>query len=237
MDDVHAARVEHEDRFLAGCAALVNAKKGKVRDQQRLLAVSRVDRAAAEQLDAARAHAGRSGRSARAGSERNPRKRSASGSAAPSPGASEASGDDAAAATPDNSEDGRETERGGSEIETLEGDNAGGTDRNETAKTQPERRDEPRDESAARPATQRRQGLRDQGNDAGSSKRGGGKAPERRRAADEDMGPPPTRELPFAKQGARSEEGGTSKAAPSAQAQPPEPAKDMEDEETDDDEL
>lgn len=60
LDDLVKAKKEHEDELLKKFAALLNAKKLKIRDQQRLLAGAKVDPAAAEEVGAAREGGGRS---------------------------------------------------------------------------------------------------------------------------------------------------------------------------------
>ena len=42
LDELVLAKKEHEDTLLEKCAILINEKKGKIRDQQRLLAVAKV---------------------------------------------------------------------------------------------------------------------------------------------------------------------------------------------------
>ncbi|KAL8979566.1 MAG: hypothetical protein Q9205_005133, partial [Flavoplaca limonia] len=44
LDELILAKKEHEDTLLEKCAILINEKKGKIRDQQRLLADAKVDR-------------------------------------------------------------------------------------------------------------------------------------------------------------------------------------------------
>ncbi|KAL8894276.1 MAG: hypothetical protein Q9192_004461 [Flavoplaca navasiana] len=43
LDELILAKKEHEDTLLEKCALLINEKKGKIRDQQRLLAVAKED--------------------------------------------------------------------------------------------------------------------------------------------------------------------------------------------------
>lgn len=43
LDELILAKKEHEDSLLEKCALLINEKKGKIRDQQRLLAVANVN--------------------------------------------------------------------------------------------------------------------------------------------------------------------------------------------------
>ena len=52
LDDLVKAKKEHEEELLAKFTALLNAKKLKIRDQQRLLAGTQIDPAAASALDA-----------------------------------------------------------------------------------------------------------------------------------------------------------------------------------------
>ncbi|KAK3719735.1 hypothetical protein LTR37_004272 [Vermiconidia calcicola] len=55
LDDLVKAKKEHEDELLKKFVALLNAKKLKIRDQQRLLNGAQVDPAAAEAVGASRA--------------------------------------------------------------------------------------------------------------------------------------------------------------------------------------
>ncbi|KAK3706503.1 hypothetical protein LTR37_012713 [Vermiconidia calcicola] len=59
LDDLVRAKKEHEDELLKKFAALLNAKKLKIRDQQRLLNGADVDPAAAEAVGASRGGTGR----------------------------------------------------------------------------------------------------------------------------------------------------------------------------------
>ena len=51
LDDLVKAKKEHEDELLKKFAALLNAKKLKIRDQQRLLKGAKIDPEAAEEMD------------------------------------------------------------------------------------------------------------------------------------------------------------------------------------------
>lgn len=67
LDDLIEAKTEHEKRLLEKFQALLNAKKLKIRDQQRLLATAKVDsRKAAQIRDARRSQAPRRPESSRA---------------------------------------------------------------------------------------------------------------------------------------------------------------------------
>ncbi|KAK5172663.1 uncharacterized protein LTR77_002783 [Saxophila tyrrhenica] len=66
LDDLVKAKKEHEDELLTKFAALLNAKKLKIRDQQRLLNAAKIDPAAAEETRAARGGGRGHGRTAKA---------------------------------------------------------------------------------------------------------------------------------------------------------------------------
>lgn len=59
LDELVKAKKEHEDEMLAKFTALLNAKKLKIRDQQRLLAGAQIDPAAAEAVGETRPRTGR----------------------------------------------------------------------------------------------------------------------------------------------------------------------------------
>ena len=79
LDDLITAKKEHEDELFKKFAALLNAKKLKIRDQQRLLSGAKVDAEAAEAVSTARSGSSK-GRKAAASREG---KRKANGSAKP----------------------------------------------------------------------------------------------------------------------------------------------------------
>lgn len=54
LEDLIKAKSEHEDALLQKFASLINSKKLKIRDQQRLLATAKVDDAAAKEVAQAR---------------------------------------------------------------------------------------------------------------------------------------------------------------------------------------
>jgi len=76
LDDLAAAKAAHEQALLAKFAALVNAKKLKIRDLQRVLATATVDERRAEEVGAARGGAGAKTRRKGAGARRGKRKAS-----------------------------------------------------------------------------------------------------------------------------------------------------------------
>ncbi|KAI4716481.1 hypothetical protein E4T48_07355 [Aureobasidium sp. EXF-10727] len=59
LDDLVKAKKSHQDEMLRKFAALLNSKKLKIRDQQRLLAHAKVDPRAADQVEQARSGTGR----------------------------------------------------------------------------------------------------------------------------------------------------------------------------------
>jgi hypothetical protein len=63
LDDLARAKKDHEDELLSKFTALLNAKKLKIRDQQRLLAGAQIDPEAAEAVWDARGGTGRSRKS------------------------------------------------------------------------------------------------------------------------------------------------------------------------------
>ncbi|GAB7354392.1 hypothetical protein MBLNU459_g4891t1 [Dothideomycetes sp. NU459] len=73
LDDLVQAKKEHEQMLLTKFAALLNSKKMKIRDQQRLLAHAKIDPKAAEQVQQTRSTSTRKPSSSR------PSKRKASG--------------------------------------------------------------------------------------------------------------------------------------------------------------
>ncbi|KAF2165195.1 hypothetical protein M409DRAFT_24579 [Zasmidium cellare ATCC 36951] len=80
LDDLVKAKKEHEDDMLTKFAALLNSKKLKIRDQQRLLNGAQIDASAAEEVGKARRSGG--GTCRRAGTSRAG-KRKANGSVEP----------------------------------------------------------------------------------------------------------------------------------------------------------
>lgn len=64
LDDLIRAKKEHEDELLQKFAELLNAKKLKIRDQQRLLASAKIDPQAAAQVHATRSNGHKPSRSA-----------------------------------------------------------------------------------------------------------------------------------------------------------------------------
>ena len=70
LDDLVKAKKEHEDELLQKFAALLNAKKLKIRDQQRLLNGAQIDLDAAQAVNGSREGTGRSAGSSRAGKRR-----------------------------------------------------------------------------------------------------------------------------------------------------------------------
>ena len=65
LDDLVKAKKDHEDELLSKFTALLNAKKLKIRDQQRLFAGARIDPATAEEAGETRASGGSSRESGR----------------------------------------------------------------------------------------------------------------------------------------------------------------------------
>ena len=65
LDDLVKAKKDHEDELLSKFTALLNAKKLKIRDQQRLLAGAKIDPAAADEMDGSRSGGGSSRKSGR----------------------------------------------------------------------------------------------------------------------------------------------------------------------------
>jgi hypothetical protein len=65
LDELVKAKKDHEDELLSKFTALLNAKKLKIRDQQRLLAGARMDPAAADEVSNARSGDGSSRKSGR----------------------------------------------------------------------------------------------------------------------------------------------------------------------------
>lgn len=59
LDDLVKAKKEHENELLQKFAELLNTKKLKIRDQQRLLATAKIDPKAAADVDSTRASTGR----------------------------------------------------------------------------------------------------------------------------------------------------------------------------------
>jgi len=59
LDDLVTAKTHHETELLAKFAQLLNAKKVKIRDQQRLLAAAKLDRGTATAVEASRANGAR----------------------------------------------------------------------------------------------------------------------------------------------------------------------------------
>ncbi|KAK2811309.1 hypothetical protein FQN50_002185 [Emmonsiellopsis sp. PD_5] len=174
LDDLIKAKTEHDDQLIAKFAQLLNEKKLKIRNQQRLLATAKVDPAKVDQLDTTMSEPG----------ERRRRKRKAE-----EPAASE-------------SEDGFDTmaiDKPGNEPATNKGEQEGEDD--EDISTESERQETPEpleDETATEdeaeagtkvpaakstppPATNTRQ----------RTTRASSKQPT--------ASPPPRRELPFAK--------------------------------------
>ncbi|KAK4505351.1 hypothetical protein PRZ48_003314 [Zasmidium cellare] len=80
LDALVKAKKEHEDEMLSKFAALLNTKKLKIRDQQRLLNGAQIDASAAEEVSKARGSSGKAPR--RAGASRAG-KRKANGSREP----------------------------------------------------------------------------------------------------------------------------------------------------------
>ncbi|KAF7195641.1 hypothetical protein HII31_02959 [Pseudocercospora fuligena] len=99
LDMLVKAKREHEDELLSKFAALLNAKKLKIRDQQRLLNGAKVDPVAAEEISSARA----SRTSTRKAGASRGGKRKANSAAPPSP--EEQQHDDDDAETVDGTED------------------------------------------------------------------------------------------------------------------------------------
>ncbi|KAL8693086.1 MAG: hypothetical protein Q9218_002010 [Villophora microphyllina] len=69
LEELIQAKKEHEDALLQKCAILINEKKAKIRDQQRLLATSKPDPDAVKKAQSARARALAGG----VGSKRSPK--------------------------------------------------------------------------------------------------------------------------------------------------------------------
>ncbi|KXT06666.1 hypothetical protein AC578_8593 [Pseudocercospora eumusae] len=113
LDMLVKAKREHEEELLSKFAALLNAKKLKIRDQQRLLNGAKVDPVAAEEISSARA----SRTSRKAGASRDG-KRKANSAAPPSPEEQQHGDDD--------------------DVETLDGtDDADGASRREQITPEP----------------------------------------------------------------------------------------------------
>lgn len=70
LDDLVKAKTEHEDELLQKFAALLNEKKLKIRDQQRLLNGAQIDPAAAAEVGRSRDRTGRRAGMSRAGKRR-----------------------------------------------------------------------------------------------------------------------------------------------------------------------
>ncbi|KAL9587603.1 MAG: hypothetical protein Q9203_003453 [Teloschistes exilis] len=69
LEDLIRAKQEHEDAILQKCAVLINEKKAKIRDQQRLLATAKPDPETSERVQSA----ARQQRSGTAAASRSPR--------------------------------------------------------------------------------------------------------------------------------------------------------------------
>lgn len=208
LDDLVKAKKEHEEELLKKFAALLNAKKLKIRDQQRLLSGAKIDPEAAEVVSDSRSGGGK----ARKPTPSRKGKRKANGTAEPEPEPAEAAANDEETATEDDDDALIRRE------ETPQN-----SDRDAT-----EDEDSDADGFNAAPAAsqQSRRGVGNRGKalEVAKEKATGGSAME----VDDAGSPPPRRELPFAKK--KAEE--TKKPAPA-----PAPVQEEDDDETDDDEL
>ncbi|KAK5120165.1 hypothetical protein LTR85_006646 [Meristemomyces frigidus] len=204
LDDLVKAKKKHEDELLKKFAALLNEKKLKIRDQQRLLAGAKVDPEAAESVSDAR-DGGRRVRQTGT-SRRGKRKENGSAdadadqAAADEDTASEEDDDDALARqeeTPHNSD------RDATDDEDSDGEGF---------------------EAAPVPSQASRRGVGNKGKalQAAKTKANGGEAKE----VEGSGKPPPPRALPFSKKEA-------SKAVEPKKPEPA-PANDEDDDETDD---
>ncbi|KAK4550467.1 hypothetical protein LTR36_000046 [Oleoguttula mirabilis] len=205
LDDLVKAKKDHEDELLKKFAALLNEKKLKIRDQQRLLAGAKVNSEAGETVGDAR-NGGSRGKTA--GSSRRG-KRKANGVAEPSP-------DDVLSDEDTAAED---------------EDDAAGTRQEETPQdsdrdaTEDEESDADGFEAAPVPSQASGRGVRSKGKafEAARTKANGGDAKEV-----EDPGEAPARRaLPFSKKD-------TGKAAEAKRPEPVRPLDDDDDDETDD---
>jgi hypothetical protein len=213
LEDLIKAKSEHEDALLQKFASLINSKKLKIRDQQRLLSTAKVDETIGKSVREARSSTAR-----RAGPSRKG-KRKANGTSEPS-----SESEDGFEAMPvDDPDDKEEREEMVREEETPQPTD----DETESEEEQPKEQ-----------TVDRRSGASI--GDSGKSK---SKAPERPpekaghalRSASKDSGdeqepeaPPPRRELPFAKRTGKAEsKSSASEAKPAAPAQ-------ADDDETDD---
>ncbi|TKA81753.1 hypothetical protein B0A55_01145 [Friedmanniomyces simplex] len=209
LDDLVKVKREHEDELLKKCAALLNAKKLKIRDQQRLLAGAKVDPKAAAAVSGFRNGAGSSRKAG--DSRKGKRKAHGAGNVEPD----EASEDDVAmeeGRLDDDLRHGRETPQQ-TEVDTTEGE------------------DEDEDGFDAAPpaslAGGRGVGGKGKANEtARQQERSGSTA----KPVDDTGSPPPRRELPFAQKRANEE---VEAKIPEPKAKPVAIPED-EDEETDD---
>ena len=206
LDDLVKAKKEHEDELLKKFAALLNTKKLKIRDQQRLLAGSRVDVQAAETVSETRDGSG-SGRGRKAAASRKG-KRKANGVAEPAP-------DDVLADDETATEDEGDLDR--------QQDTPQQSDRDAT---EDEDSDASGFEAAPAPSQASRRGVGSKGKalEVAKEKAKGGKVKEV-----EAGEPPPRRELPFAKKGGEKAEEPKKVAPPPPKAA----AEEDEDDETD----
>ncbi|KXT16271.1 hypothetical protein AC579_473 [Pseudocercospora musae] len=207
LDMLVKAKREHEDQLLSKFAALLNAKKLKIRDQQRLLNGAKVDAVAAEEISSTRA----SRTSRKAGASRGGKRKA--NSAAPRSPEEQQHGDD-------------------DDVETVDGtDDADGASRREQITPKPSDADAATDtdgededmveKSAAGPAASLRSST-------GRSQRAGGTTENME--LDEDL--PPPRKLPFNRKKSAPESVKMPTPPPTSNTNDVE-----EDAETDDDEL
>lgn len=108
LDNLFKAKKEHEDELLSKFAALLNTKKLKIRDQQRLLNGAQIDPEAVEEVAQARAPSANASR--RAGASRAG-KRKANGSKGPVEVEKDGNNDDAETVATENPEDDSERTR------------------------------------------------------------------------------------------------------------------------------
>ncbi|KAK4580532.1 hypothetical protein LTR86_000735 [Recurvomyces mirabilis] len=210
LEDLVQAKKDHESELLKKCAALLNAKKLKIRDQQRLLAGAKINVNDAELVSTAR-RGDKCGKGRTAASSRDS-KRKANGHAQLVPDEHDpAASDDDDADEPD------------AELEQ---------DQETPDPTDDEAEEEPLSSSSkAVPPSRTR--ATEKGPDhakrpsAGTAKGGGSGG----RAENEDSSLPPQRDLPFPKKAGVSN---NAHNKPAAGRPPPRPAKD---DETDDEEL
>lgn len=168
LDGLVQAKKEHEEELLKKFAALLNAKKLKIRDQQRLLAGAKVDPKAAEAVGEAR---GSSGRGKKSGGSRSGKKRKAD-----------------------------EVE----EVEEEQAEDANGEGEDVSEYDEVRQETPPRSEEEEVTEDEDEDDLDAPSKANGTGGKGKGKAAETRKRADEeemevDDGPPPRRELRFAR--------------------------------------